>query len=54
MKGESTFFFWTSNSAHRCTDGNLPSTLAHVSNKSKIQDWWKDTDTVAGLDTKKN
>ena len=28
--------------------------IAHVSNKSKNQDWWKDTDTVAGLDTKKN
>ena len=28
--------------------------IAHVSNKKKNQDWWKDTDTVAGLDTKKN
>ena len=28
--------------------------IAHVSNKNKNQDWWKDTDTVAGLDTKKN
>lgn len=28
--------------------------VKHISNKNKNLDWWKDTDTVAGLHTKKN
>jgi gamma-glutamylcyclotransferase (GGCT)/AIG2-like uncharacterized protein YtfP len=28
--------------------------VKHISSKNKNLDWWKDTDTVAGLHTKKN